>query len=141
MEQLNVRLPDELARAVRVRAAELGVKPRDVVVEALEAFGLTQVPSKETEAPPRADDSVRPTRRRTNKGTRGSTARPQGRVARAKAGEAGTSGGRPDPGRKSSPAASQSACPECAGELQTTDDGTMVVCGDCGFRAGRLPGV
>jgi predicted DNA-binding protein len=39
--QLNVRLPAELVRRVRVDAAEQGRRPRDVVREALEdRYGL-----------------------------------------------------------------------------------------------------
>jgi hypothetical protein len=153
-EQFNVRLPDELARAVRVRAAELGIKPRDVVVEALEAFGLAQVPSNETEAPHR-DDDPRPPRRGESGDQRGDvrrTTRGRARSDRTKAGEAGTSGeGASGPARADRPPAAiekvdhpaslQSACPECAGELRHADDGTAVVCGDCGWRAGVLPGV
>lgn len=87
-EQFNVRLPDELARAARVRAAELGVKPRDVVVEALEAFGLGQVPST---VPDRSGG-------RREKPRKAAESSPVAREA----------GDEP----------SGSACPECAGGLE-----------------------
>jgi hypothetical protein len=65
--QFNIRLRDGLDRQVRIRAAELGCKPRDVIEEALLAAGFRrvepeQVPSNETEAPHR-DDDPRPPRR------------------------------------------------------------------------------
>jgi ribosomal protein S27AE len=147
-EQFNVRLPDDAARAVRVRAAELGVKPRDVILAGLVALGIWQA---QTEAPPRADDAS--AEAADQRGDEAATPRRDRRKDAAdKAGEAGTSGeGTAGPTQVDrQPAAveqsttrpsSQSGCPECGGELVATDDGLMVVCGECGFRAGKLPGV
>jgi hypothetical protein len=171
-DQFNVRLRWGLDRQVRVKAAQLGVKPRDIIEDALEIAGFVKVSESgdpgpnqlrlamperadiapsggrphqpaaagESEAPPRADDRVAPGRRRTNRGRKGSQAGQQGPVARAKAGETGSSGEVGSGGQRPVDAPDQGrGCPECGGELQDAEDvyergdGKWLKCEDCGY--------
>lgn len=109
-DQFNVRLRDGLDRQVRVRAAELGCKPRDVIEEALVAAGFARVsidPARLTSTAPAPPAPASP---------------PLGAAL----------GGPPAPEEAG-------GCPECGGEMQLVDDSRdgkldqWMRCEDCGL--------
>lgn len=161
-KQFNLRLRDGLDRQVRVRAAQLGVDPRDVVEDALVASGFQrdasgppagQLPlptssaalatplatagdTSQTEAPLRAENGSREPEVADQRGDEARTPRRNRRKDRTdKAGEAGTSG-RDGGGALQSgtdPAVSRpTGCPECGADY--TDEDGIAVCNDCGNR-------
>lgn len=152
-DQFNVRLRDGLARQVRVRAAQLGCQPRDVIEAALEAAGfrrdvsgvavdagqlaLAAPESSEAENGQAGRDGAVDGRGKTA-GSR-SDSRPPRRARPAGASPPNGAAGLPtaapagDPDRLADPGGP--ACPECAGELQDYHDGERMrlKCEDCGY--------
>lgn len=113
-DQFNLRLRDTLDHQVRVKAAELGCKPRDVVEEALVAFyGFTRVigdPQPERLPLEPAASTL-------------------DEAAPEKAGKP-ASESPPEAAAEALPAAAKGGCPECGGDYDDRSD--HAVCKECG---------
>lgn len=107
-KQFNLRLRDGLDRLVRVRAAELGVDPRDVVEDALiAAYGFQRDASA-------IDAGQLPL------------------IASAPPAPASPPNGAPEVVSE----APTGGCPECGGDWRSVDGGATWACGDCGVPRG-----
>lgn len=124
-EQFNLRIPGELARCVRIRAAEKGVRPRDVVVGLLEAeFGAQpiepiagQLTVEEASVPVPNGSPAGPAPPRPRAADKASAV-PPGTTSLA-----GPAEGEPDV----APGGEASGCPECGGDVERGQ------CADCGW--------
>lgn len=114
-DQFNIRLRDGLDRQVRVHAAQSGCHPRDVIEDALVAFGFTRQAGALQSAPAAPPEPPSP---------------PEGAAITD-----------PEP---AAPEGNR-GCPECGGELQLVDDSRdgrrdrYLRCEDCSYTE-PLPG-
>lgn len=153
-DQFNLRLRDDRAHAVRMQAARLGIKPRDVIEELIDAApwsAIAGTPAQHEELPfppsdpAQRDDDPAPPSGGESADQRAGDARTPRRRGRKDRADKGAEGAKSGQGRGGAPqktdqadaprsvgddpAALSRACPACAGDV-----GPDGVCGECGFR-------
>lgn len=149
-DQFNLRLRDDRAHAVRMQAARLGIKPRDVIEELIDAApwsAIAGTPAQHEELPfppsdpaQRDDDPAPPSGGESADQRAGDarTPRRRGRKDRADKGAEGAKSGQgrgrgtPNP---VDPAALSPGCPECSGQMVAyMGNEQVLVCVDCEFK-------
>lgn len=163
-DQFNLRLRDDRAQAVRIHAARLGVKPRDVIEQLiddapwstingttpepqaerlpLDGLAADSLPAASTRSDPvQRDDDPAPESVGEPADQRAGDARTPRRRGRKDRADKGAEGAKSGQGRGRGtpnpvdPAAPSPGCPECGGQmLAYMGNEHVLVCVDCEFK-------